>query len=354
MDRRDFMKRGAAAAGAAGLVGLAGCARPGDGVAGVPVKPTCAPPDPTVSQNKGDGLSSRADGDGEAGSGKVGKNRIFAKPPGDVHVALATGTDPGALVAAAVEAYGGIEALVHKGDRVVIKPNLAWGRTPETGATTSPEVLGAVIKLATGAGAAEVLVLEHSCDRSVVTFEMTGAKAVCEGLGVRLISLDSASMYREELVSLGVNIKSEHLPIDVLEADVYINLPCLKHHEATNLSMAMKNQMGAIFDPQRYHKEASELSGGPGLHQNIADLASALRPTVVIADATRALATNGPKGPGNVLKTNSVIVTHDMVTADVLGAGLMKIAVERVPYLGIAAKMGLGIADIDSVKIARV
>ncbi len=352
MDRRDFVKKGAVIAGAAVALGAAGCTRQGDGVAGMPTPPaqdaetTAAlpPPDPAKGVVPDDGAS----------PGKVGENRVFTSAPGDVHAVVATGTDPVALVTDAIAAYAGLDAIVRKGDAVVIKPCLAWGRTPETGANTSPEVLAAVIGVVRAAEPSELLVVEHSCDRSVVAFEMSGARAVCEQLDVPLISLDSESMYEEVLVSQGINIKSEHIARDILQADVYINLPCLKHHAATNLSLAMKNQMGAIFDPQRYHRERSEMTGGPNLHQNIADLASALRPTVVIADATRALSTNGPKGPGNILQTNSVVVSHDMVAVDVVGAEMLGMAVEDVAYLGIAADMGLGVNDVDSVTIARV
>jgi uncharacterized protein (DUF362 family) len=247
-----------------------------------------------------------------------------------------------------------METIVHKGDRVVIKPNLAWARGPETGACTHPEVLKAVIQLAQQAGAKEVLVVENPCVSPSASFTASGAQAVCDALGVKLIALENASQFQEQPVARGVALKSEQIPTDILECDVYINLPCLKHHSATNMTLCLKNQMGAILDPQRYHREGAQSSGGAALHQFIADLASALIPTVNIVDATRALTSNGPQGPGNVKETKTVIVSHDMVAADMLGAKLLGYTASDVPHIKMAANLGLGRMDVDALKIARV
>lgn len=341
MDRRQFVQAGALAAGAAGILTVAGCGRPTETQAAAPVGP--APP-------TGAGASATPPSEGPL-AGKVGRNRAFAQAPGAAAAAVATKRSPAELVAAALEALGGISLFIQKGDRVVIKPNLAWARDPEGGATTHPEVLAAAIKLAQSAGAGEVLVVEHSCDSSAVTFEMSGGGAVCQAAGVHLISLDSPSMYREQALSRGTNIKVENLPHDILDCDCYINLPCLKHHGATNMTFALKNQMGAIQDPGRYHREGG---GAQGLHQNIADLATGLRPTLTIGDATRCLTDNGPKGPGNVTRMDTVIATHDMVLADALGAELMGLSLDQVAHVGLAASLGVGSLDTGAGAVVRV
>ncbi len=348
MDRRDFLIRAACGAGLVTAAGLAGCKSGREGAAGEPM-PTQAELDSRIAKTKM-GLNPPDK------SGRVSNNRVFenGKPPGGVHIAVATKKAPGELVRAAVAAFGGMGGIVKKGDRVVIKPNLAWGRTPETGANTSPEVLKAVIELAKEAGARDILVLEHSCDKSSVTFDMTGAQDVCRAAGVKLVSLDNEALFREMPVKWGTNIRDEKFPTDLMDCDVYINLPCLKHHAATNLTACLKNQMGAVFDPQRYHKEGSQKSGGLGLHQNIADLATALWPTVNIVDATRVLTTNGPKGPGNVEKMDTVYVSHDMVAADMLGAQMLKYTEKDVPHIKLAADAGVGRMDLAALKVARV
>lgn len=349
MDRKGFLRKSVSVAAVAGVGGMLGCKSGAEGVAGTPVAgaPLPAPPKAKAAPPAGDAPAG-------AGEGRVGKNRIFDRPPGGVHAAVAKDKEPAELVKAAMEAYGGVEAVIRKGDRVVIKPNLAWARQPEVGATTHPAVLKAVIEMAKSAGAAEVVVVEHSCDRSAIAFEMSGGKEVCDAAGVRLISLDSESMYEEHPVTGGLTITSEKLPRDILGCDVYINLPTLKHHSGTTMTAALKNQMGAVWDPGRYHQARSERSKGPNLHQNIADLATALRPTLVILDAVRVLTNNGPKGPGNLKDSRTVIVTHDMVCADALGAQLMGLSLDRVPHIKLAADAGVGEMDVDALKIAMV
>lgn len=353
MDRKDFLLRGACVAAIAGVGGMLGCKSAAQGVAGAPM---AAPAPPTQDPQPPAGQRSAAADEKPSASaeGKVGKNRIFDRPPAGVHAAIAKDKEPAELLKAAMAAFGGIEAVVHKGDRVVIKPNLAWAREPEVGATTNPAVLKAVLEMVKSAGAGEVLVVEHSCDRSAVAFEMSGGKEVCEAAGVKLVSLDSEAMYEEQPVAKGVTITSEKFPRDILECDVYINLPILKHHSATNMTLALKNQMGAVWNRGRYHQARSEKSRGPNLHQNIADLATALRPTLVIVDAIRALTNNGPKGPGNLKDLHTVIVTHDMVCADALGAGLLGLPLDRVPHIKLAADAGVGRMDVEALKIARV
>ena len=344
MDRRDFLKRCMVGAGALLGSGLAGCPGKTHDVAGGPLPVASAKP-------SGQRVAAQPAAAGSGGAAKVGKNRVLAAPPKGLWATVAKDQAPAELVKAAVAAYGGMEAIIHKGDVVVIKPNLAWARGPETGANTNPEGLRAVIQLAQQAGASEVLVLENPCVSPKASFAMSGAQDVCDSLKVKLTALESQSQFREETISKGQLVTSELLPADLLDCDVYINLPCLKHHAATNMTLCMKNQMGAIFDPQHYHRSGSEGSGGSNLDRSIADLASALVPTLNIVDATRALTTNGPQGPGTLKETKTVIVSHDMVTADMLGAQLLGYTEKDVAHVRMASEMGLGRMDIGSLKI---
>lgn len=341
MDRRDFITRGACVAGGLAFAGLAGCRRAGEGTAGAPPPVAGAPPTPDTAPSA------------PAPDAKVGNNRILTEPPGANYAVIAADKAPSELVTAAVAAFGGVDAIINRGDRVVIKPNLAWSRGPDIGATTHPEVLRAVIKMAQDAGAGEVLVVEHSCDSSKVSFAMSGGQEVCEAMGVRLISLDNPAMYEEKPIKLGVNIKTDEIARDILECDVYINLPCLKHHGATNATIALKNQMGAHRDRGRYHRHGDQ-PGGMNLHQNIADLATALRPTLSIVDAVRILTSHGPKGPGALTQANAVIVSHDMVAADALGADMMGYTVDDVAHIRLAGDAGVGTYDLRGLTVARV
>ena len=337
MNRRDFLRIGAGVVGA-GTLGLLGCGR---GRTGERLAAGGNPPDGETSD--------------AAQPARVGSNR-FQELLGGLNAAVASGEDksPAELVAAALAALGGAEAIVSQGDAVCIKPNLAWERTPQEAACVHPEVLAAVIETCQQAGAGEVLVAEHPCDHAATTFEISGAKEVCSRLRVHLIPLESESLYQEVQLPAGVNIKRDRIARDILECDVLINVPTLKVHSATGITAAMKNQMGAIFDRPRYHRAAS---GGPrdvNLHQNITDLASGLRPTLNILDATRALTTSGPKGPGIVKQTGTIIAGSDIVAVDALAARLLGFDPGDIAHIKLGANAGLGEIDEANMTLARV
>ena len=91
-----------------------------------------------------------------------------------------------------------------------------------------------------------------------------------------------------------------------------------------------------------------------GLHQCLADFASYLRPNLTIVDATRLLLTNGPKGPGELLRQDILIAATDAVAADALATTLFKMSPQDIPYLKIAHQMGLGEIDLNKIEVKRV
>ncbi len=270
----------------------------------------------------------------------------------DVDLAVARNQEPAELVRAALDNYGGIDAWVQPGDVVVIKPNLAWARQPAQAATTNPQVLAEVISLCQQAGAGEILVVEHTIDTAVVTFDMSEARAACKDAGVPLLSLENDRLYREVELAQGTNINRDLVAQDILDCDVYINLPIAKVHSASVVTLALKNQMGAVWDRGRYHSAGAVSAPGHNLHQNIIGLGASLRPTLNIIDATRVLLSNGPKGPGLTKELNAVIVSADIVAADAYATKLMEINPAEVLHILMAAEMGLGSADVDALKVA--
>ena len=337
MHRREFLARCARLGiGLTALGTVGGCSR--DEVAQMP--PSEVP-----------GPGAAGDPGGAVAEPRLGSHRWQAGPA-DVDIAVAQNMKPDELGRAAVEKYGGIGSWVKPGDVVAIKPNLAWARQPAQAATTSPGVLAAVIALCKEAGAKRIVVVEHSCDSATVTFDMSEAKRVCRELGVPLVSLENESMYQEVTLAAGVNIQNDQVATELLDCDVYINLPIVKAHSATVTTAALKNQMGVVWDRGSYHRAGGESAPGLNLHQNIVGLAVSLRPTLNIVDATRVLVTGGPKGPGMVEERNTVLVSADMVAADAYAATLLGLKPEDIPYIGLAAEAGIGKGNLAEIKVA--
>ena len=199
-------------------------------------------------------------------------------------------------VSKAIEMLGGIQKFVTPGQTVLIKPNASFPNPPEYGSTTDPYVLKTVCEIVMNAGAKTVLVVDNTMSDSELCFERNGTKKIIEELeGVKLISPKSESHYIEVPVTNGKALKSVRISKLLQRASLIINIPCAKSHTATSVSFGLKNLMGLIWDRAYFHQ-------GTDLHLAIAELASVIRPQLTIIDATRALITNGPTGPGKVQK----------------------------------------------------
>jgi uncharacterized protein (DUF362 family) len=92
------------------------------------------------------------------------------------------------------------------------------------------------------------------------------------------------------------------------------------------------------------------------LGQRVADLASLVRPTLTVVDAVRILVAHGPTGGSlnDVERADTVIASHDTVAADARAATLFGLTGADVPYVRIAAEMGLGTIDLETVDVQEV
>ena len=134
---------------------------------------------------------------------------------------------------------------------------------------------------------------------------------------------------------------------DVLEADVLIAAPVAKSHGSAGVSLSMKGMMGLVYNRWVMHVRYD-------LHESIVDLASLLKPQLTVIDATRVLSTDGPSGPGKVLRPNTVIASHDMVAADAQAIQMFewygrRFAPRQVKHVRIAHERGLGRMDVENL-----
>jgi uncharacterized protein (DUF362 family) len=271
-----------------------------------------------------------------------------ASSPGNTYLAVARGNSPAALVQAAVKALGGIERFVKKGDDVIVKPNICVAyRTPEYAATTNPEVVSTLVKLALGAGARRVRVMDFPFGGTAEeAYIRSGISDSVRAAGGQM-ELMANMKYREAEIPGGVDLKRWSFYGDALDANVIINVPIAKHHNLGRLTLGMKNLMGLVQNRSTIHLN---------LGQRVADLNSVLRPKLTIIDAVRVLMNHGPTG-GNlddVKMANTIIASHDIVAADAYGATLFGLTGDDLPIVRAAAQMGLGTMDLKSIKIEEI
>lgn len=260
--------------------------------------------------------------------------------------------DPIGATKKALEAMGGISRFVKKGQRVILKPNMSFARTPEFSATTHPLVVATVAQACMEAGAQQVLVLDHTLHRAELCLERTGIKEACKNIsGVHVLAIQERKFYREIKIPQAKVLESVEVIKEVLDAPVLINLPVAKSHSATGISMGIKGLMGLIWDRESFHSRLN-------INQALADLATVIKPQLTLLDATRALTSGGPGGPGEVKKPNLIIAGIDPVAVDSYGVSIVpwygqNFKGRQVEHLLIAHQRGLGRIDIDQLKIFK-
>ena len=254
------------------------------------------------------------------------------------------GGEPRALVQRALADLGGMSRFVGRQDVVVLKPNIAWDRTPEQAANTNPDVVAEVVRQCWQAGAKRVIVTDVSCNEARRCFQRSGIQAAARAEGAEVI-LPDPELYRE--VDLGgVVLKSWPVFTPFLEADKIINLPIAKHHGLVGVTLGMKNWYGILGGQRnRLHQQ---------IHQSLADLANFMLPTVTLMDCYRILLRNGPTG-GNledVALKKTMVASVDPVALDAYVAkAYWNLDPEHLPYLEMAAARGLGTVDFDKLQV---
>jgi uncharacterized protein (DUF362 family) len=277
----------------------------------------------------------------------------LAHAAGEADLIIAKNGSPSQLLQAAMAPLGGMGRFVKKGQRVVIKANIAWARTPEQACTNNPELLSALIKMCYEAGAKRVAVWDHTCDNYQFTFSRSGLKETAQKAGADIFSGHGRNVYKQVEVPKGKKLKTAEVLKDVLESDVFINFPLPKHHFATELTLGLKNLIGIVWDMEQLHKI--------DLHQCIADINTLRRPDLVVMDAIRILTTNGPKGPGKTEDIGEVIASTDIVAADAYAAAFFKhpktgkpFKPEEIKFVKNAYELGLGEIDLSKVRVKKV
>lgn len=245
---------------------------------------------------------------------------------------------------------GGMRQFVKAGDKVVIKPNIGWDRTPEQGANTHPLIIVTLVQLALDAGAKQVQVFDRSCDDTRRSYATSGIKAAVEAMKDPRVSCPYCDDARFIPVKIdnGQAIHEWQLYKDALEADCYINVPIPKHHSMAKLTLSMKNIMGICGGSRgQLHQQHPE---------KMVDLNMVIRPKLTVIDATRILLRHGPKGGdlADVQKLDTMIASTDPVAADAQATTLFNMKPEDIPCTVAAFKRGLGQIDLSKVNLVTV
>ncbi len=261
-------------------------------------------------------------------------------------ITLARNEDHLAALNGSLDAIGGIKRFIKPGERVTIKPNVGWDRVPEQAANTNPELVAEMVRLCLGAGAAEVIVTDVTCNDPRRCFLRSGIRKAAEEAGAKVILPGDDDFVKTDLGGelLTVWPVVKHF----IDTDRLINMPIAKHHSLSSCTIGMKNLYGILGGRRnQLHQQ---------IDQSIVDLANFCRPTLTIVDATRVLLRGGPQGGSlaDVAIENSIICSTDQVAADSRGAEFLRLSAQQVAHIVLAEKSGLGTVDYRSIGYKEV
>lgn len=236
-------------------------------------------------------------------------------------------SDPGVVERMVRAAVGGLDAggmkrFITRGDVVLLKPNVGFDRGPKLGATTNPDVVRAVIRLCREAGASRVIIADNPIEQPAVCFAKSGmrdaARAERAEVMIHSAAQDAEVAVRDRAPDASKGEALGNWPIfwkPLKQATKVIGLPVIKHHNLCSASMTMKNWYGLLGGRRNQFHQA--------IHDIVSDLGLMMSPTLVIADGTRVMLSNGPTGGrlsdialGGKLGRPTIVASVDQVACD--------------------------------------
>ncbi|MGI6425646.1 MAG: DUF362 domain-containing protein [Tepidanaerobacteraceae bacterium] len=258
-------------------------------------------------------------------------------------------------VGKAVElAIGSLDAIIKPGQKVLIKPNLAFQAPPESFAVVDPRVVEAVVAyVKENSSAGEVWVgdnpsLGMHVGRAKPAFKESGMEeAAIRGGADKVIYFDETEVVEVEIPEAKV-FKKAAIFKPVLDADVIINLPKMKVHLAGTVTLSLKNWNGLIpnVHPSAQQQGAHRIDLG----QKFADLYRAVKADLTIVDAIIGMEGQGPHA-GTPIEMNLIIAGNDMVATDAVSAYIMGFEPMEIPAIRCAGTEGLGEIDLNNIEI---
>jgi len=239
--------------------------------------------------------------------------------------------------------------------KVFIKPNVVyWNRLvpfPKWGMVTTSRVMEDTIKLLAERGVKDITIGEgiltydpKDKETPADAWEKLGYNTLAKRHGIKIVNLFERP-YKK--VDIGCDFPA-NVSADAVNADFLINVPVLKTHSQTMVSLGIKNLKGLLDMATR--KKFHSADPGKDLHSNIAKLGSKLKPALTIIDGIYSLE-RGPAMNGSAHRKDILVASTDVLSADIVGTKLLGLDPKSVPHLVYAAKNQSRSADLSDVKV---
>ncbi len=254
----------------------------------------------------------------------------------------------------AVDLAGGIPGL-GESTRVFIKPNVVFWTAkavfPPWGVITTSRVVEAMVRLLAEHGVRDITLGEGTVvsdpknfDTAKNAHEVLGYYRLAEKYGLRVVDVMARPF---EPVDMGDGIEL-NFNVDALGSDLIIDLPVMKTHVQTVVSLGIKNLKGLIDIKSR--KKCHSPDPDLDLHHYVARMADPLPPVFTLIDGIYT-SEWGPGPNGTVHRSDVMAASSDILSVDLVGARLLGHDPAQVPHLAMAAaNRGRG-TELDGIEV---
>lgn len=227
-------------------------------------------------------------------------------------------------------------------DRVLIKVNFITVKTWDTGATTDPIVVEAIIKRLRDLPV-EIYVVESDATMTNAdkAFKVTGMKEMCERNCVECINLRYVKDKVKIDVPGGETLKRITVPSIVTESAV-VSAAKLKTHMSTGVTLGMKNMFGLLPDKYKFKFHMR------GINKVIVDINTVLKPTLTVIDGFVGMEGRGPVD-GTPVQMDLILAGNDPVATDATACRVMGIDPQKIDHIRKAYERGIG--NIDDIQV---
>ena len=242
------------------------------------------------------------------------------------------------LLKQGLDLLGGVEALIPKEAKILLKPNLLKKAEVEKAVITHPVVVGAFARTLRENGY-EHIVLADSCGHGTTqaVIRGTGMDTYLEKYHIPAIDYSEGV---KTAYPQGIQAKEFILPKELLDQDCVISLSKMKTHALERITGAVKNSYGFVYG---FHKAKghTQYPSADSFARMLIDLNKCVAPKLYVMDGIVAMEGNGP-GSGDPVPMNVMLMSTDPVALDSVFSYLIYLKPEMVPTNYHGEKMGLG------------
>lgn len=254
---------------------------------------------------------------------------------------MVTGGEPAEMLIRGITELGGLEQFIQKGQNILIKPDIGRNTTPEEGFDTNPMLIKQLVEMCYEVKARSVKIVDHTYDTWTKCYKNSGIERAAKDARAKILPGNVESFYQKVEIPEAKKLKEVFIHEAALEADIIINVPAIRKDSETTIAGCIRNLMGLTWNWDDFY----ELE----MDQCLADLLHFKNPVLNIADGYRIADIDNP---GEIKLAKTLVLSNNIVNADVAVSRLLNISPSEVKHLVDASESGFG--DINSPSIKKI